>query len=209
MNKVQYVTGLHGDEIVPLTALADSNQLQIIGNPKAVVKRKRYIDSDLNSAFGKKVFDYETKRAKELLKVIDPQIPVVDLHTFTNPSPPFVIIVDLDMLPLAKKTGIKRVVYMKHNIKAGGALINHRPGISVEVGQNQNMSSYRQTKKLINALKSDKEYPIELYEVYGILEKLASYRNFELHSEGFYPVLAGKSSYKHYGLKAKKIKGKI
>lgn len=209
MKNITFVTALHGDEIVPVLALNEMGVKHVIGNPKAFIERKRFIDADLNSSFGKESRDYESKRANEILQLIKPEQLVIDLHTFTNPSPTFVIIVDLEMLPLAKKVGIPRVVYMKHNIKAGGALINHRRGLSIEVGQNTQEESYFQTKNVVDSLKSKKDRKIDLYEVYGIIEEPGTYKNFEMHSSGFIPILAGKSSYKHFGLKANKIKENI
>lgn len=202
--KYQFVTAVHGDETIPVGALASINVSQTIANPRAFARRNRYIDCDLNSSFGQFGNKYEIKRAQELLKILDPSIPVVDFHTFTNPSPPFVIIVDLQMLPLAQKTGIRRIVYMKHNIKAGGALINHCQGISVEVGQHRDYQSFEQTLQVRAHLAQNRQFEsIQLFEVYDILEKPGNYVNFDLHEEGYYPVLAGKSSYKHFGLKAR------
>ena len=117
------------------------------------------------------------------------------------------------MLPLASSLGIKRVVYMKHNIKGGHALINHRSGVSVEVGQHTNPSSFEKTlaivKKLhINGIKPEK---VRAYEVYGRIEEQGEYKNFVEH-DGFIPVLYGERAYPDqgfYGLAAREITGTI
>lgn len=67
MNKVQFVTALHGNEYMPTLAIASLGCKQIIGNPKALAAGKRFIDADLNGVFGLNGKGYEHRRSKELL----------------------------------------------------------------------------------------------------------------------------------------------
>lgn len=204
--KIIYVAGQHGNEYLPLLALASSGEEFVVGNPRALARGTRWYQSDLNASFGSKKKNYEARRAKELLKHIPKSAQVVDFHTSIAAKVPFVIIVDLAMLSFALTAGVRRIVYMKHNIKKGGALINHRNGISVEVGQDHDKASFEQTLQVVKSVKrGGKVTKPLLYEVYGTITKRGSYTNFKPHKDGFIPVLAGETSYKFYGLKARLV----
>ena len=207
MKKILFITGLHGDEQIPVFALATKGISQVVANPKALSLEKRFINNDLNSSFGIKSRGYESKRAKEILNIIPKKSIVIDLHTFSADSDPFVVIVDKRMVALARQTGLKHIVLMEHNIKKGNALINHRNGISVEVGKHKDYKSFLTTLKVIDNIKSGvtKNKDVTLYSVFGIIEKKGKYTNFKQHKDGFIPVLAGEKAYGFYGLKAKKI----
>lgn len=203
-----FVTALHGNEVFPSLALASEGVPQFIGNPSAVAQIQRFLEQDLNAAFGALGETLEERRARELLQLIPENQLVVDFHTFLGQSPPFCILVDIQQLDLAKKTGISRAVLMTHNIKGGHALINHRAGISIEVGSHQDPASFRQTLEVINqlALKTHPEFPLSVFEVYDTIKEPGTYQNFILFSgedESFYPILSGQNSYAHYGLKAR------
>jgi hypothetical protein len=200
-----FVTAIHGDEPIPVYALLETKVFQIIGNPKGLALGKRFIERDLNASFGLDENSYEALRAKEILKLIPETETVVDFHTYSALSEPFVVITDLKMLPLALTTGLKHVVFMKHNIKKGHALINHRNGISIEVGRHKLFSTYKKTKEVLKNLKAGKKHDAQIYEVFGRLEEPGSYHNFEKHPNGFYPVLAGEKAYDFFGLKARLI----
>jgi hypothetical protein len=129
-----------------------------VANPIALSQNKRFINQDLNGSFEVKGKGYEVKRAKELLKIIPSNRIIVDLHTYSAISEPFVIIVDRKMIGLACKTGIKNIVIMEHNIKKGNALINHRDGISIEVGDHNDYESFLTTLNIINNLKKGTNY---------------------------------------------------
>ena len=205
IDKIQFVTGIHGNEPMPVLALASMGVDQIVAHPEALDCGVRFIEKDLNSSFGLKGNSPEEKRAQEILKQIDKDKIVVDFHTFSAVSEPFVILVDLKMLDFASSLGFKHIVYMKHNIKAGRSLINQVDGVSVEVGMHKDPESFKNTINLVKRIKNDKPQAgkIKLYEVYGIIEKKGEYINFKEHSDGFVPVLSGENAYSHHGLKAK------
>ncbi|MEW6248984.1 MAG: succinylglutamate desuccinylase/aspartoacylase family protein [Nitrospirota bacterium] len=200
-----FVTAIHGDEIVPTVCLAENNLPQVVANPKAACLFKRFIDKDLNKSFGSDGNSYEEKRAKELLKIIPQNEIVIDFHTMSAKSDPFVIIVDLEMLPLALTTGLKHVVYMKYNIKEGHSLINYRKGLSIETGNHNTWDAYKSTLSCIKNIQKGKQFKAKIYEVYGIIDKRGKYKNFERCSDGFVPVLAGEKAYNILGLKSKII----
>jgi len=199
-----FVAGVHGNEKMPVRALAENNIPFILGNPQAQKKNVRFISRDLNASFGMRGKGYEVKRAAEILKEIDKNILVVDFHTTAAPIP-FVIICDKKILPLAARVGLGRVVLMKYNIKKGHALINYRNGISIETGSHTSKKSYDLTLKIVRNILGGKKHPIKLYEVYGKILKPGRYHNFRRHPDGFIPVLAGEKAYDFYGLKARQI----
>ncbi len=206
---IRYVTGLHGNEIAPILALASLGKNQLVANPLAVTKKVRYVERDMNVAFGLEGNEYEVQRAKEVLQQIDSRETVVDLHTFAGKSEPFVIVVDKKMLKLAAKLGIRKVVYMKFNPKQGHALINHRKGVSVELGQHSDYRGvFQRVKMIVERLKKGIENEIEVYEVIGKYDKGEKYRNFVKNADGYYPVLASKKALEIHGwyaLKARKV----
>lgn len=201
-----FVTGLHGNETMPLVALASIGVPQVVANEKALSVNKRFVDADLNKAFGADGNGYEYQRASELLKIIPQDKSVIDFHSFPTESRPFAIVVDREMIPLATKTGLPTIVMMEFNIKEGHALINHRKGISVEVGMHLGMESFKTTLEVYHNLMNDyvpTESP-KIYTVYGVITDPGTYKNFELHQDGFYPVLAGdKAKNGIFGLKAR------
>ena len=163
----------------------------------------------MNSAFGVEHNTYEATRAKEVLSLIPTDSKVVDFHSSPVETQPFAIIVSLSMLSLARTIGICHVVYMKYNVKAGHALINHRNGVSVEVGNHGDVGAIERTIEYVKNV-CGKQRPIVLYEVYDRILKAENYVNFQEHQEGdekFIPVLAGMRPYHGgYGLKARIIK---
>lgn len=200
-----FISALHGNERLPVLALASLGVKQVVANPEALAINQRFVDQDMNGSFGTHGESYEERRARELLRQIDTQKSVIDLHTFSAESPPFAIIVDLNMLSLAKRLNLKHIVYMKHNIKSGHALINHVKGVSVEVGKHHDPACFRVTAKLVANLLHNNLPMIKcrVYEVYDVITDSGSFKNFVKHAEGFYPVLSGENAYNHGGLKAK------
>lgn len=213
MQKIQFVTAVHGNEVMPTLALASIGELQIVANPRALARGVRFTEQDLNASFEVEGVAYEQERARELIKIMDSEKLVVDFHTFSCKSEPFAIVVDLAMLPLASSLGVKHVVYMKHNIKAGHALINHISGVSVEVGEHHDSASFDTTLAIAERLKREGINPgkVRVYEVFGKIEEQGEYHNFEETGE-FVPVLYGERAYDNagfYGLKAREITGTI
>lgn len=213
MKNIQFVTTLHGNEIMPTLALASVGIAQIIGNPRAVAQAVRYTEKDMNASFGTGGNTYEESKARDLVGRLNKDKLVVDFHTFSCESDPFVIIVDTAMLPLASSLGLKHVVYMKHNIKGGHALINHVQGVSIEVGGHKEARSFENTLKIVNRLSRKGINPkkVKVYEVYGRIEKQGEYTNFR-EQDGMIPVLYGERSYDdqgYYGLTAREITGTI
>ena len=202
---IVFVAGIHGDEQMPVKALRENNTPFILGNPEAYERSLRFINFDLNSSFGTKDEGQELIRASEILKEIGENDLVVDFHSTTAVTSPFIIIVDEKMLPFATRIGLLNVVIMKYNIKHGRALINYRKGVSVEVGNHNSKESYNNTLQIVNNVRSGQKFPIKVFEVYGKITEPGKYINFQEHPGGFIPVLAGEAAYDFYGLKARRI----
>lgn len=202
---IRIVAGLHGNELAPVRALTARNIDFLPGNPRALERNTRLIDKDLNASFGIETEGYESGRAKELLALISLDEVVVDFHTTSAKSPPFVILTDRAMIPLAERTGLKHAVLMTHNIKEGHALINFRDGISIEISGYDTQESFDITLSVIEYLESGKHSSLELYEVFEKLVEPGEYRNFEQCDDGSFPILVGEDSYDFVGLKARKI----
>ncbi len=147
--------------------------------------------------------NYEQKRAKEILSDIPSNKIIIDFHTTTAKSPPFAIVVDPDMIPLAQTTGLRHIVYMKHNIKAGHSLIDHRHGISIETGQHRSPKVFNNIVKIIDNLSNKKRFSTNIYTVFEVISKPGNYKNFKNYQNKFIPILSGENAYDHFGLKAK------
>lgn len=203
--QIQFVAGLHGNEKAPVRALRDMNIDFLLGNPIAYEKNARYTDTDLNASFGTNFTGYEHLRAQEILKEVSSEAVVVDFHTTSAVTDPFTILVSVEMLPLAARTGLSNAVLMSHNIKESHALINHRDGISVELSGYDTQESYEMTRRVIEHLVSGESVPLTVYEVYERITEPGDYVNFVDHAHGFIPILVGEESYDFIGLKARRL----
>jgi hypothetical protein len=207
-SKYVFVAGMHGNEKMPVRALRDAKIDFIFGNPNAYKRNVRFTEQDLNASFGRRAKTFESKRAAELLKQIPKNSTVIDFHTTGTEERPFAIVVDKKMIKVAAKTGIKKIVLMKHNIKKGHALINYRNGVSIEAGTHKDEESYKTTLKVVKSLEKDKATKVDVYEVFDIIKEPGKYINFKAHKSGFIPVLANEPAYEKegiFGLKAKRF----
>lgn len=198
---MQFVAALHGNETLPLLALQELGIEYHFGNPMASAYNKRYIDADLNASFGKSENTYESKRAKYLLDQIPNNDIVIDFHTYSSKSQPFTIVVDKDMIKIAKTAGLP-VVYMKYSPKAGHSLLNHRKGISVEVGHHNDHRSYYLTQRIATNRVATNN--VDVYEVYDEISTPGDYTDF-VKTNDFYPILSGSKAYQNYGFKMTKL----
>lgn len=206
-DKYQIVTGIHGNEKVPVLALASVGVEQTVANSAALALGKRFIEKDMNSAFGTGGMTLEEIAASKLLNKLDQRRKVIDLHTTTGVDEPFAIIVDKSQADFAAGLGLNKIVMMKFNIKGGHALINYRSGVSVECGVHDTKTAFDNAVLLISRLiEGPKMIKPVYYEVYGTIEKPGVYTNFVQHEAGFVPVFAMKNSYNNFGLMTRIVK---
>jgi len=195
-----FVTGVHGDEYQPHEILKKHGIKHIVANKLALKRKVRFIEKDMNASFKTKGKTYEEKRADILLCSLKGET-VIDLHSFSCVSEPFAVVVDKKMIPLAQTTGLK-IVYMKHNIKKGHALINHVDGISIELGDHDDPKMEETLLRILGNIKTKRKFNKRVYEAIGLIEKEGKYENFKKYNN-FYPVLAGEKAYDHLGLMTK------
>lgn len=202
---VRIVAGQHGNEKGPVRALISRGYDFILGNPEAGERNVRYIDQDLNASYALDTHTLESKRSQEILDLISPEDVVIDFHTTSAEGPPFAILLDRTMLPLAERTGLAHAVLMTHNIKNGHALINARDGIAVEISEYDTQESFDVSLSVLDSLEREKSSPLSLYEVYDLITEPGQYENFVECKDGFFPILVGEESYDFIGLKARRI----
>src|SRR5690348_10589589 len=101
MKSLKFITALHGNEYMPVLALASQNIPQIVANPKALSLNQRFIDMDMNKAFNLEGSSYEQKMAAKVLAQLSPKDLVIDFHSTTAKTDPFAIITDLKMVDFA------------------------------------------------------------------------------------------------------------
>lgn len=180
MKKLLFVVGMHGDEKTPVREVTgfkpEPNYL--IANKMALKKGKRFLEKDLNRVFpGAENGCLEELLARKILKKIKESgaSEIIDVHSSSCPTPPFVIITKKTNghLILAKRTGIRRVIIMNKKIASGRALIDHVDlGVSIEAGREGKIKTERVIRKSIEKLLVGKRgNTIELYKVFGVLKK--------------------------------------
>lgn len=227
MKKTIFVVGVHGNEQAPVRVIRKfkGKVNYVVAHKLVLKKRVRFIETDLNRSFpGNSSGALEERLAAKLLLKLKKADEVVDIHTATCSTPPFLIMTKLTKkhFDLVKRLEIKRVVYMKKSIASGRALIDHvNVGVTLEAGYDKSkktkeiidqvLDSYRPGKKSLDK----KEY----FSVFTILKKreenerlVESIKSFRLvkrgamlsHGDGyvrrsmvaFYPILPREKSYK-------------
>lgn len=196
MKNIALIVGLHGDEPFSLEVKEKLSEIMptFIGNPSALEKGIRYIESDLNRVFpGKEDGNYEEKRAFELMKNLKEFDCVVDLHSSVCNFDLFAILTKLDekKIEIIKKMGIKKIVLMSEKVDSGASLINNvNCGISLEIGPHNRKENVEDVleamKKLIN--ENSGNVDPEIFEVFDILE---GERNIKFFIDNFKPVKKG------------------
>ena len=185
---VAIVGCLHGDEIIgKLTinklvklTLEQGSITGIIGNPKALARKKRFISTDLNRSFpGKSKGVSETRRAFELTKLLRPYDLCLDIHATNSNFESLIIVTKLtkNIKAILKLLPIKKVALMQSADFKKGTMLNHvKLGIALEYGPNKSgknhLHAVSDLKQLFVNLKmingSLKQYPHKiLYRVFG------------------------------------------
>lgn len=220
--KLCVVVSLHGDEPfgVEVMEKLSGTMPVIVGNPKAIERGVRYIDSDLNRAFpGNNQGNYEERRAAELTEKLKEYDYVIDVHSSVCDFELFGIILKptKEKIDLAKKMGLKKLVVVKDEIFKGQALIEHvKCGISLEVGPHERENNVEEVTRAIRRLmeEENEKGEIELFEVFDIIKgdikaskNLANFKEVkkgETIAEGddclfapfdFVPIFVGEQAY--------------
>jgi len=222
-NKFLFILATHGDEGFSLDLLKNLeikfpkekfSYEWIIGNPKALEKKRRFIETDLNRSAPGNINSqvYEEKRAAEIIEVSNDYDFVIDIHGSTSNCGLISIITypTFQNLTLASLLGIKRnVIWHAKSSQEKGPLTQFAkcPAVEIECGPQNDENIQR---KLSDTLKdfiiakdsrSDLTKALrnfndaEFFAVYGKKEgkhnqKVIDFEQIEIDGEKFYPFLA-------------------
>ncbi len=231
-NPVIGIVGLiHGDECcgrIVLDELA-SNPPKIKGKLKLIYSNleaekisKRGVEGNLNRTFpGRKEGNLEEKTAFELAPYLSDCNYVLDIHSTSYPTEPFVISLEetdnSEFDKLASFTGLSKYVIMTGEMASGGSLLdevyrNGGKGISIESGTHEDESSINIARGVINnflknldvvdgkgkIVKPEKFYSKKVIRVPSdTFEAYDNIKNFELLKKG---VPYGKDNCREYSL---------
>jgi len=173
---------IHGNEICGLVAVNEllqdgffkhgfpSNEVRVtimLGNPRAVMENKRFIDMNLNRMFEPKWYDtelepphvddpYERSRLGDIIAEMDKCDAYLDIHSTSAPTVPFAILPPgKKSEALAKKFPVKFILHNVGKVIRGTSLDyirgRNKPGVCVECGQHRSEEAVRVAKETIRA----------------------------------------------------------
>ncbi|OYT32769.1 hypothetical protein B6U93_00655 [Candidatus Woesearchaeota archaeon ex4484_78] len=164
--KICIVGCVQGNELVGKKTIEKLKKIKIkkgtigflIANVLAMKKKRRFIEIDLNRAFpGNSKGKYEEELALKIKKIVNKFDYVIDLHSSSTKTPPFVIIPNKkkENEKLAIATNVKRIVYTKKRIAKKRAMLDHvKNGIAIELGLHEMKSTETAgLKAVLNILK--------------------------------------------------------
>ena len=182
IHRVAIVGGNHGNELTGVYLVKKFQQyphlihrasfetLSLLGNPKAITARTRYIDTDLNRCFHEyklsdpKTSSYEELRAREIQEILQPKNQefvdtIIDLHTTTANMGLCIILGNRHPLLLQLAADLSAInplvkVYIHEQPKGNGFLRSLCDlGFAIEVGAVPqgilNAELFQQTEQLI------------------------------------------------------------
>lgn len=215
MLPVLFLAATHGNEKIGVEVMKNVQRKfgwvnWMIGNPRALYRNERYIDTDLNrSAPGDISSDkYETRRAAELLKESEKYKAVIDIHGTPASTGIFTIITNFNQnnLNLALSLPIKRIVIWESRDLFSFGPITSRTKASVEIecGPKNSKEIKKQLQMIIEKFVKT-EVNIQMIdlvkdkEIYYVFDKLIAegsapsvWREFlqtRYKQENFYPLL--------------------
>ena len=172
--KILIVSALHGDEEIidekQLYKLKEKTGADVcIANYKALEKKKRFIDTDMNRCFNcenPKTFEelVAVDRIKPMLKNYDL---VIDVHATKCDMPDIAIVTSLNkkVKDIIKYVPIKNIVQMPKEMGKGSLIKHCKIGISLEYKRGTKPDYViAQIKKIIG---QKKEYQHNFYKVIG------------------------------------------
>lgn len=188
--KILFISATHGDEEFSIQVLDKLERKypkdkycyeRIIGNPKALNKKVRYTDSNLNrSAPGNKNSkSYEERRAFEIMEIAKNFKYVIDLHG-ADSNCGLVLIVCNPILPnliLAGMIDVGRIVIWRTNedLKKGPLTQFCKPaGLEIECGKKTDLKIRKKLKKVLTKF-------IKTYRTTTIQEIMDNLRKKELY----------------------------
>lgn len=125
-----------------------------VANELAVVKKKRFIDEDLNRVFpGKKNGNHEQRLAYAMKPYVEAFDIVLDIHSTETDLKSALIVTDYsrEVKPLLKAISPKRVIFMTAT-KSNALISSAKIGIGFEYGNDKSEKTYTETVKGIEQL---------------------------------------------------------
>jgi len=212
-----FLAATHGDEgfSIKLLKQLDRKIYQIeyswmVANEKALVKKVRYIDADLNrvapgSRTSKK---YEPRRAYEILQLSKSFRYIIDIHGTSAKTGIFTIVTNpkKNNLLLAATLPMKNVVIWRaERQKITGPLTQFMNcGLEIECGPKDSKKIQTQLAKILFSIVnlSQTKTKKTFFEVYGALKngelkrsqlnQLKEFKKVRIAEETFYPLLVGR-----------------
>lgn len=200
----------HGNEFVGLKVASYFKKSRVqkglleinVANPRAVVKKKRFIDHDLNRVFpGKKNGSYEEKLAYKMATYIKVFDLVIDIHSTESGIKSAVIITKYSstIKSVIKSASPKYAIFMKAT-KSNALISGAKNGIAFEYGKDKDKKACQETisaierilqhLKMTSSSKAPNNKSIEMYEAFGTVEKPKGFlvdrniKNFKLVRKG-------------------------
>lgn len=217
--KVYVIAAMHGEELFGLKvaglllAHPDPDIRVRIGNPLAIAKRQRFIDSDMNRSFLLKG-TYEARLAKGVKEEIAAFQPdyIIDLHTSVTDVRAVAIVAGISPTTklLAAATGTEAIVRMPRHIAKDSFIGCYADrAVSIELGKG--LRSDVLAGQLADAIRvltvtrhDDTAKKLPIFEVEGVIDKdykkLDGIKNLIFNPDlNGYPFLAGKNTYATMG----------
>lgn len=210
IRRIAIVGCLHGDEVIGKKVIEKLKRLRfekevlfIIANKKALHKKVRYIETDLNRSFpGKIKGTYEEKLALKISEQIKKADLVIDIHATNSNFDSLAIVTRLrgTEKKLLKNIPIKKSMLATKDVFGGRELINNcKLGVALDYGPNKKGSNYKKaltdTKQIlinVGALVGEKQQNdqkdiFEVFDIYKVSDKFTpekSLRDFKQIKKG-------------------------
>jgi succinylglutamate desuccinylase len=211
--KILFVTATHGDEPIGVEVVREIKKTKlggkfssIIGNPKALKKKARFVDADLNRIFpGNSRGNYEERRACQIIKKMNNFDCVIDLHGTVSSTGIFIIMTRLNLknLELALRFDISKIVVWPEASETSGSLSTFAKrgmGIEIESGEKSDPKIKKKLKKILSDFLKNKkttvniEKEIKSRKFFSVIGKINKKEKNEIKVrdwkkiEGFLPV---------------------
>lgn len=218
-----FVGATHGNETIGVKILKRLEREKIIneddwivGNPKALDKGKRYIESDLNRVFpgSNSGVTYEERRAAEIMERAQTYRYAVDIHGTNDNTRIFIIVSNptVENIAMAECFDIPRIVLWPSTSSRITGSFNQfvQCGIEIECGPQNNKKIQQELIRVLSQyVRGTKPSQLKQYfQVYGKLKQYKGARGFksfqkvEVNNEQFYPLLVDR----YPGIKCHKMK---
>lgn len=225
--KIAILGCVHGDEIYSLSVFRRLKKINLLKgeidfylvNYEAYLKRKRFIDGDLNRSFNTNLNNYESNLTKIICEKLKNYDYIVDIHSTTSNTNPFLIYVNpklnndsfLDYFNIKKRVFIPNAKY--------SLISQFENAISIEISISSKLKyainkaekyllSFLKNLKIIEGHTSITKFK-EDYICIGKIKKDNNLKDFKLtkiDGEFIYPMLSKEVNYgQKYCFKLKRV----